>query len=143
MVGRIPRSFIDELINRIDIVDLIDSYVSLRKTGRNYKACCPFHTEKTPSFTVSPDKQFYYCFGCGAHGSAIGFMMDYAHLNFVEAVHELASRAGLEVVYEQGSAPTPIAAFDDLYEIMEQAAQYYRQQLRQSPAAIDYLKNGD
>jgi len=140
MVGRIPRSFIDELINRIDIVDLIDSYVSLRKTGRNYKACCPFHTEKTPSFTVSPDKQFYYCFGCGAHGSAIGFMMDYAHLNFVEAVHELASRAGLEVVYEQGSAPTPIAAFDDLYEIMEQAAQYYRQQLRQSPAAIDYLK---
>jgi len=140
MVGRIPRNFIDELINRIELVDLIDSYVSLRKTGRNYKACCPFHTEKTPSFTVNPDKQFYYCFGCGAHGSAIGFMMDYAHLNFIEAVHELASRAGLEVVYEQGYAPQKIAAFDDLYEIMDQAAQYYRQQLRQSPAAIDYLK---
>jgi len=140
MAGRIPRSFIDELMIRVDIVDLIDSYVSLRKAGQNYIACCPFHTEKTPSFTVSPDKQFYYCFGCGAHGSAIGFLIEHARLNFVEAVHELASRAGMEVVYEQGSAPASIAAFDDLYQIMAIAAQYFRQQLRQSETAINYLK---
>ncbi|RKZ93436.1 MAG: DNA primase [Candidatus Parabeggiatoa sp. nov. 1] len=140
MTGRIPRSFIDELITRVDIVDLIDSYVSLRKAGRNFTACCPFHNEKTPSFTVSSDKQFYYCFGCGASGSAVGFLMNYARLSFVEAVHELASRIGMEVVYEQGSAPTSITAFDDLYQVMAQAAQYYRQQLRQSQAAIDYLK---
>ncbi len=140
MAGHIPRSFIDELMIRVDIVDLIDSYVSLRKAGQNYIACCPFHTEKTPSFTVSPDKQFYYCFGCGAHGSAIGFLMEHARLNFVEAVHELASRAGMEVVYEQGSAPASIAAFDDLYQIMATAAQYFRQQLRQAETAINYLK---
>jgi len=137
---RISRSFIDELMNRVDIVDLIDSYVSLSKTGRNYTACCPFHTEKTPSFTVSPEKQFYYCFGCGAHGSAIGFLINYANLNFFEAVHELASRVGIDVVYEQGRAIASLTAFDDWYEILEQAAQYYRQQLRQSQAAINYLK---
>ncbi len=137
----IPRSFIDDLMTRVDIVDLIDNYVSLRKAGRNYTALCPFHNEKTPSFSVNPDKQFYYCFGCGTHGSAIGFLMDYAHLNFVEAVHELASRVGIEVVYEQGgSTPASITAFDELYQVMAQAAQYYRQQLRQSQAAIDYLK---
>ncbi|OAD19882.1 DNA Primase [Candidatus Thiomargarita nelsonii] len=82
MAGRIPRTFIDDLITRVDIVDLIDNYVSLRKSGRNYTALCPFHNEKTPSFTVSSDKQFYYCFGCGAHGTAITFLMNYAHLNF-------------------------------------------------------------
>jgi len=137
----IPRGFIDDLMTRVDIVDLIDNYVSLRKAGRNYTALCPFHNEKTPSFSVSPDKQFYYCFGCGTHGTAIGFLMNYAHLNFVEAVHELASRVGVEVVYEQGgSTPASITAFDDWYQVMAQAAQYYRQQLRQSQAAIDYLK---
>jgi DNA primase len=141
MAGRIPRNFIDDLITRVDIVDLIDNYVSLRKSGQNYTALCPFHNEKTPSFTVSPDKQFYYCFGCGAHGTAIGFLMNYAHLNFIEAVHELASRAGIEVVYEQGTTPTSIAAVDDLYQTMEQATHYYRQQLRQSQAAIKYLKS--
>jgi DNA primase len=140
MAGRIPRSFIDELMTRINIVDLIDSYVSLRKIGRNYTACCPFHTEKTPSFTVSQEKQFYYCFGCGAHGTAIGFLMEHARLDFLEAVHELASRAGMAVVYEQGTAPTSITAHDDLYQIMAEAAQYYRQQLRQSQTAINYLK---
>jgi DNA primase len=139
MPGRIPRSFIDELINRVDIVDLIDSYVSLRKTGRNYTACCPFHSEKTPSFTVSQEKQFYYCFGCQAHGSALSFVMEYAHLDFVEAVQELASRVGMEVVYEQGTQPE-VKKFDELYPIMAQAEKYYRQQLRQSQAAIDYLK---
>ncbi|HDN26929.1 MAG TPA: DNA primase, partial [Thioploca sp.] len=137
----IPRGFIDDLMTRVDIVDLIDNYVSLRKAGRNYTALCPFHNEKTPSFSVNPDKQFYYCFGCGTHGTAIGFLMNYAHLNFVEAVHELASRVGVEVVYEQGgSTPASITAFDELYQVMAQAAQYYRQQLRQSQAAIDYLK---
>ncbi|MEN8215283.1 MAG: DNA primase [Pseudomonadota bacterium] len=141
MAGRIPRNFIDDLITRVDIVDLIDNHVSLRKSGRNYTALCPFHNEKTPSFTVSPDKQFYYCFGCGAHGTAIGFLMNYARLNFPEAVHELASRAGIEVVYEQGTTPASITAFDDLYHTMEQATHYYRQQLRQSQAAIKYLKS--
>jgi DNA primase len=138
----ISRHFINELMARVDIVDLIDSYLSLHKAGRNYTALCPFHHEKTPSFHVSQEKQFYYCFGCGAHGSAIGFLMEYAHLNFVEAVHELASRVGLEVVYEQGSK-MPVhqaAGLDDLYQVLAQAAQYYRQQLRQSQSAIDYLK---
>ncbi len=139
MAGRIPRRFIDDLINRIDIVDLIDSYVPLRKTGRNYTALCPFHNEKTPSFSVSSEKQFYYCFGCGVRGSVISFLMNFAHLSFVEAVHELASKVGLEVPYEQGTAP-PTAAFDDLYHIMAQAARYYQQQLRYSQTAIDYLK---
>ncbi len=138
----ISRSFINELMARVDIVDLIDSYLSLRKAGRNYTACCPFHHEKTASFNVSPEKQFYYCFGCGAHGSVIGFLMEYAHLNFVEAVHELASRVGLEVVYEQGDGEmaAKMAGLKELYQVMEQAAQYYRQQLRQSQSAIDYLK---
>jgi DNA primase len=138
----ISRSFINELMARVDIVDLIESYLSLRKAGRNYTACCPFHHEKTPSFNVSPEKQFYYCFGCGAHGSVIGFLMEYAHLNFVEAVHELASRVGLEVVYEQGDGEiaAKMAGLEELYQVMEQAAQYYRQQLRQSKSAIDYLK---
>ena len=137
---RIPRSFIDDLMTRVDIVDLIDSYVSLRKTGQNYKALCPFHHEKTPSFTVSPDKQFYYCFGCGAHGTAIGFLIEYAQLNFVEAIHDLASRVGMDMVYEQGTAPVSITAFDNLYQIMTEAAKYYREQLRHSPTAINYLK---
>ena len=124
----IPRSFIDDLMTRVDIVDLIDSYVSLRKTGQNYKALCPFHHEKTPSFTVSPDKQFYYCFGCGAHGTAIGFLIEYAQLNFVEAIHDLASRVGMDMVYEQGTAPVSITAFDNLYQIMTEAARYYHEQ---------------
>ena len=97
MAGRIPQSFIDELLTRTDIVDVIDSRVQLKKAGREYKACCPFHNEKTPSFTVSQVKQFYHCFGCGAHGTAISFLMDYEHMGFVEAVEELAHMAGLEV----------------------------------------------
>ena len=102
MTGRIPSSFIDELLARADIVDVIDSRVQLKKTGHEYQACCPFHNEKTPSFTVSPDKQFYHCFGCGAHGSALGFLMEYEHMTFVEAVEELASGVGLEVPREKG-----------------------------------------
>ena len=86
MAGRIPQTFIDDLLARVDIVDVVDSRVKLKKTGRNYSACCPFHKEKTPSFTVSPDKQFYYCFGCGASGNAVGFVMDFDHIGFPEAV---------------------------------------------------------
>src|SRR6056300_1291859 len=100
MVGRIPESFIDELMNRVDVVEVIDSRVQLKKAGREYKACCPFHNEKTPSFTVSQVKQFYHCFGCGAHGTAISFLMEYEHMGFVEAVEELAHMAGLEVPHE-------------------------------------------
>ena len=94
MSGRIPREFIDDLLVRVDIVDLIDSHVPLKKTGSNFIARCPFHAEKTPSFSVNQKKQFFYCFGCGASGNAIGFLMDYNHLNFVEAVEDLAAFAG-------------------------------------------------
>jgi len=135
----IPESFIQDLLARIDIVDLVDSFVPLKKAGANYAACCPFHSEKTPSFTVSPTKQFYHCFGCGAHGTTIGFMMQYSGLDFVEAVKELANRAGMQVPEEEfhqrrreGSA--------DLREVMALAARFFREQLKHSPKAIDYLK---
>ncbi len=134
---RIPRNFIDRLINRIDLVDLINSYISLRKAGINYKACCPFHNEKTPSFTVNAEKQFYYCFGCGVHGTAITFLIDYKHLNFVEAVHELASRLGIEMEYEQGSS---VKSYEELYQLMIEASKFFKQQLRNSTKAINYLK---
>ena len=104
MTGRIPQQFIDELLNRVDIVDLVNSRVPLKKTGREYQACCPFHNEKTPSFTVSREKQFYHCFGCGAHGTAIGFLMEYDNSSFVEAIEELAAREGLDVPRESGES---------------------------------------
>lgn len=142
MAGRIPQEFIDELTARVDIVELIDSYVPLRKAGREYTARCPFHDEKTPSFTVSPEKQFYHCFGCGAHGTALGFLMEYSRLDFVEAVHELAGRVGLEVPRGAGGGDRmPQGA--DLYVLLDRAAAYYRRQLRTHPkgqTAIDYLK---
>ncbi|MFV2090116.1 MAG: CHC2 zinc finger domain-containing protein, partial [Pseudomonadales bacterium] len=100
MAGRIPQSFINDLLDRTDIVDVIDARVSLKKGGRNYKACCPFHDEKTPSFSVEPDKQFYYCFGCNASGTALTFLMEYDRLEFVEAVETLAKLAGVEVPRE-------------------------------------------
>ena len=102
MAGLIPQSFIDDLVNRADIVEIINAHVSLKKAGREYTACCPFHDEKSPSFTVSPQKQFYHCFGCGAHGTVLGFMMNYERLEFVDAIEELASRYGLEVPREGG-----------------------------------------
>src|SRR3970282_15236 len=105
MPGRIPEKFIDDLLSRVDIVNVIDTRVPLKKAGKDYKACCPFHEEKTPSFTVSPDKQFYHCVGCGAHGTAIGFLMEYERMSFQEAVEDLARRAGLTVPYEGGAAP--------------------------------------
>ncbi len=141
MVGRIPSSFIDDLLNRVDIVDLINQRIPLKKAGKDYQACCPFHDEKTPSFTVSRDKQFYHCFGCSAHGSAIGFLMDYDNMSFVEAIEELAHQAGVEVPREGGQAPGPDCR--PLYAALQQAAHYYATQLRnhaQAQHAIAYLK---
>jgi len=138
MAGLIPDSFIEELLGRIDIVDVIERRVSLKRAGREYQACCPFHDEKTPSFTVSPQKQFYHCFGCGAHGSAIGFLMNYEGLEFVDAVEDLARQAGLEVPREAARAARPSAGLVDL---LESAASYYQNQLKNSQEAVDYLKN--
>ncbi len=136
----IPESFIQELLARVDIVDVVERYIHLRKAGANYQACCPFHSEKTPSFTVSPSKQFYHCFGCGAHGSAIGFVMQYAGLGFVEAVEELAGQLGMPVPQEVGIRSQEKARQQPLTERMARAARFYKDQLKASPQAIDYLK---
>jgi len=141
MAGRIPASFIDEILNRVDIVDLINSRVPLKKGGKDYQACCPFHDEKTPSFTVSREKQFYHCFGCGAHGSAIGFLMEYDQMGFVEAVEEIAVREGLQVPREAGQSQGP--DYRPLYATLEKAAKFYQSQLRTHPdarRAVDYVK---
>ncbi|GAB1233820.1 DNA primase [Ferrigenium sp. UT5] len=135
----IPKSFIQDLLNRLDIVDVIERYVPLKKAGANYVACCPFHNEKSPSFTVSQSKQFYHCFGCGAHGTAIGFVMEHAGMGFVEAVEELARGIGLTVPQEQSNAVQHKVA-PDLYALMQAATRYYREQLKVSPRAIEYLK---
>lgn len=145
MAGRIPPAFIDELLSRVDIVEVIDARVPLKKAGREYEACCPFHGEKTPSFKVSPTKQFYHCFGCGVHGTAIGFLMEFDHLDFVEAIEELAKQAGVTVPYEQGQRASPQQQQAKLnqYDLMIQCDRFYRQQLRQHPqanVAVDYLK---
>jgi DNA primase len=136
--GRIPQHFIDELVARADLVEVVGSRVQLRKAGKEYKACCPFHDEKTPSFTVVPDKQFYHCFGCGAHGTAIGFLMQHDHLGFVEAVEDLAARVGLEVPREE-DAPAAPRPSDDLYRTLERAAELYSVALRNHRKARDYL----
>jgi len=138
-VGRIPQHFIDELIARADIVEIIGSRVQLKKAGREYKACCPFHNEKTPSFWVSPDKQFYHCFGCGKHGTALGFLMDHDHLAFPEAVEELATRLGLEVPREGGSETGAPRADEPLYELMARVARFYVDCLAREARAREYL----
>ncbi len=135
----IPKSFIQDLLNRLDIVDVVGRYVPLKKAGANYVACCPFHNEKSPSFTVSQSKQFYHCFGCGAHGTAIGFVMEHGGLGFVDAVEELARSIGVTVPREASSQLQHKVA-PDLYDVMQAATRYYREQLRQSQRAIDYLK---
>ncbi|GFM81039.1 DNA primase [Pseudomonas cichorii] len=145
MAGLIPQSFIDDLLNRTDIVDVVSSRVQLKKTGKNFSACCPFHKEKTPSFSVSPDKQFYYCFGCGAGGNALGFIMDHDNLDFPQAVEELAKAAGMEVPREQSvKGQKPRQPTDSpLYPLLTAAAEFYRQALKSHPmrkAAVDYLK---
>ena len=141
----IPKSFIQDLLNRLDIVDVVERYVPLKKAGANFVACCPFHNEKSPSFTVSQSKQFYHCFGCGAHGTAIGFVMEHAGFGYVEAIEELARNVGLEVPRERPAAGDAQREYaqkvaPDLYEVMQTATRYYREQLKQSPRAIDYLK---
>ena len=139
MAGRIPQTFIDELIARADIVEIVGSRVPLKKAGREYKACCPFHDEKTASFWVSPDKQFYHCFGCGAHGTALGFLMNYEQLPFPEAVEELAGRLGLEVPHEGGGAGPPRAQ-EELTELLGRVAGFYQENLAGSERALSYLR---
>ncbi len=141
MAGRIPQSFIDDLLARTDIVEVVGSRVQLKKGGREWKAPCPFHNEKTPSFWVSPDKQFYHCFGCGAHGTALGFLMEHDKLPFPEAVEELASRLGLEVPREddgRGDRPRP---GEDLYTLLGEVTRFYREALKSSEAAQRYVKS--
>ncbi len=135
----IPDSFKQELLHRIDVVDVIERYVPLKKSGANHLACCPFHSEKTPSFTVSPAKQFYHCFGCGAHGNAISFLMEYQGLGYVEAVKDLAESVGMKMPEFEPRGNKPEAGAD-LYAIMERACDYYRDQLKAAPRAIEYLK---
>ena len=140
MPGRIPEAFIESLLERIDISDVVGARVELKSAGRGeYKALCPFHNEKSPSFTVSTDKQFYHCFGCGAHGTAVGFLMEYDGLEFPAAIEELARMAGLEVPHDSGGAP--VKRYDALYDALLAAQQWFRTQLGQSTAARAYLKD--
>jgi DNA primase len=138
----IPQSFIQDLLSRVDIVDVVESAVQLKRAGANYSACCPFHTEKTPSFTVSPAKQFYHCFGCGAHGTAISFLMEYHGMGFIDAVKDLASRVGMTVPEPDPAfrRQTETPAGPDLTELLADAARYYKEQLKRSEVAIRYLK---
>ncbi len=138
MAGLIPQDFIDDLIARADIVEVIGKRAQLKKAGREFKACCPFHDEKTPSFTVSPDKGFYHCFGCGAHGTVIGFLMDFEHLSFVEAIESLASSMGMEVPRKENSKSTQ--RYDALLSLMESVASFWQDNLKKTPSAIEYLK---
>jgi DNA primase len=143
-VGRIPEQFIDELISRVDIVELIDQRVPLQRAGHEHRACCPFHDEKTPSFYVSPGKQFYHCFGCGAHGTAVGFLMNYDNLAFVEAIEMLAGRAGMQIPRDETGSARPAANHQGLHDLLGKAKAYFQQQLKSHPdanEAISYLKN--
>lgn len=140
-MGLIPQYFIDDLVAKSDIVDIIEQRVPLKKQGKEFAACCPFHNEKTPSFTVSPEKQFYHCFGCGAHGTAIGFLIEYENLDFIEAIDVLAENLGLEVPREENGQPRPSKSeLEPLYDVLQQAALHFQQQLKSHPQAIDYLK---
>ena len=144
MAGLIPQQFINDLLDRTDIVEVIDSRVSLRKTGRNYSALCPFHNEKSPSFSVNPDKQFYYCFGCGAGGNVLSFLMEYERLDFRDAVEDLARRAGLEIPEERAIDPKAEKLRKSLYAHLDRAQRFYQHQLRkhsERDKAINYLKN--
>jgi len=148
MAGRIPQAFLDDLLDRVDIVEVVDRRVKLKKTGKNYSARCPFHEERSPSFSVNPERQFYYCFGCGAGGNAITFVMEYDNLEFPQAVENLASLAGMEVPREPArGGRDPVRQEESnkpLYELMEQVSRYYQAQLRRHPEAgraVDYLKS--
>jgi len=143
MAGLIPREFIDQLLARCDIIDVINARVPLKKHGKEYQACCPFHNEKTPSFTVSPNKQFYHCFGCGVNGSAVNFLMEYEHLDFVEAIESLAATLGMDVPREEGKqrSPQQQQRTKSLIDLMQEASGYFQQQLKNNTVAIEYLKN--
>jgi DNA primase len=138
MAGLIPQDFIDDLIARADIVDVVGRRVELKKAGREYKACCPFHDEKTPSFTVSPAKGFYHCFGCGAHGTAIGFLMEFDHMDFVEAIESLAHSMGVDVPRDESDKPA--RRYDELFSLLDTVARHWQGCLKESPTAVDYLK---
>jgi DNA primase len=138
MAGLIPQDFIDDLIARADVVEVIGKRIQLKKAGREFKACCPFHDEKTPSFTVSPGKGFYHCFGCGAHGTAIGFLMEFEHMSFVEAIESLASTMGVEV--PRNESDRPARRYDELFSLMAQVEQHWQGCLRDHSAAVAYLK---
>ncbi len=136
----IPQSFIDDLLSRVDVVDIVESHIALKRSGSNLSARCPFHNEKTPSFTVSQSKQFYHCFGCGAHGTAISFLMEYLGMGFIDAVKELAVRAGITVPEIEAPKDKPPGAEENLVGVISQAAHFYKQCLKESERAIDYLK---
>ncbi len=137
----IPQAFIQDLLNRLDIVDVVEAYLPLKRAGSNLVACCPFHSEKTPSFTVSPSKQFYHCFGCGAHGNAIGFAMEYAGLGFIEAITDLAGKVGMTVPDVRRDAPAQTSGVTlEITEALHRAALFYKGELKRSEAAIAYLK---
>lgn len=141
MAGKIPQHFIDEVLSRTDIVDVIDARVTLKKRGNSHVACCPFHNEKTPSFNVSQQKQFYHCFGCGQSGSAISFLMEYENMHFVDAIELLAENLGLEVPREGGDVARPHNESKPLFELLELVSLFYQQRLKEHPPAIEYLKN--
>jgi len=138
MTGLIPQDFIDDLIARADIVEVVGRRCQLKKAGREFKACCPFHDEKTPSFTVSPGKGFYHCFGCGAHGTAIGFLMEFDHMSFVEAIESLANSMGVEV--PRSESDQPARRYDELFSLMDAVARHWQSCLKASPEAVEYMK---
>ncbi len=139
MAGLIPQDFIDDLIARADIVEVVGRRTQLKKAGREFKGCCPFHDEKTPSFTVSPGKGFYHCFGCGAHGTVVGFLMEFDHMSFVDAIESLASSMGVEVPRSETSQPT--RRYDELFSLMDTMARHWQSCLKETQTAVEYLKN--
>ena len=139
MAGLIPQDFIDDLVARADIIEVIGRRLQLKKAGREFKACCPFHDEKTPSFTVSPSKGFYHCFGCGAHGTAVGFLMEFDHMSFVEAIESLASSMGVDV--PRNESDRPARRYDELFDLMSKVERFWQQGLRENQAAVDYVKD--
>ena len=140
MSERIPQDFIDDLIERADVSEVIGKRVEIKKAGKEYKACCPFHNEKTPSFTVSPEKGFYHCFGCGAHGTALGFLMDYERLTFVEAIEELAKMVGIPVPKTKEDRVVN-KENNDLKSLLSRVSKHYEKNLKESTIAIEYFKN--
>jgi DNA primase len=139
MAGLIPQDFIDDLIARADIVEVVGRRVQLKKAGREFKACCPFHDEKTPSFTVSPGKGFYHCFGCGAHGTAIGFLMEFDHMSFVDAIESLAASMGVDV--PRSESDKPARRYDELFSLLDSISRHWQDCLKDSPTAVEYVKN--